>query len=339
MEAKQLLEKLIDGQDLSREQSASMMRGFMEGAYTPTQTASILVALRIKSEAVEEISACAQVMREKSTKIPITTDSLLDTCGTGGDGSGSFNISTTVALLLASGGYKVAKHGNRSMTSKSGSADLLEALGVNLSLTPEQVAACIEEAGFGFLYAPALHPAMKNVVPIRREIAIRTIFNILGPLTNPAGAKTQIIGLYSPSLVSKAIRVLKELGTRSAYVFSGFSGLDEVCIAGDTQVARLDATGNIREFVFNAAGYGFARNSLEAIKGGSPADNARITREILSGRLKGAKRDIVILNAGFAISAMEGTTLADGFDRAEALLDRGAGPDAIEKLKTVSFSF
>ena len=339
MEAKQLLEKLIDGRDLSSEQSAAMMRGFMEGSYTPAQTASLLVALRIKSETVEEIAACARVMREKSTKIPTRLDSLIDTCGTGGDGSGSFNVSTTVALLLAGGGYRIAKHGNRSMTSRSGSADLLEALGVNLSLAPKQVAACIERVGIGFLYAPALHAAMKNVVPIRREIAVRTIFNILGPLTNPAGTKTQIIGLYSPLLVSKIVRVLKELGTRSAYVFSGVSGLDEVCIAGDTQVAHLSAKGDIREFVFNPAEYGFQLSRLEEIKGGSPADNAKIARDILSGALKGPKRDIVILNAGFAIAAIEEIALAAGLEKAQTLLDRGVGIEAIERLKTVSHSF
>ena len=339
MEARQLLEKLIDRQDLDIEQSTAMMQGFMEGTYTPVQTASILVALRFKSETVEEIVACAQVMREKSTKIPIQLDSLADTCGTGGDGAGSFNISTTTALLLAAGGYKIAKHGNRSMTSLSGSADVLEALGINLSLTPEQVATCIEKVGIGFLYAPVLHPAMKNVVPIRKEIAIRTIFNILGPLTNPAGAKTQIVGLYSPQLVSKIIRVLKELGARSAYVFSGFSGLDEVCIAGDTQVAHLNSLGNIHEFVFNAADYGFPLSSLEEIRGGSPVDNAKTTKDILSGALKGPKRDIVTLNAGFAIAAIEETSLVNGFEKAQTLLDQGVGLDLIERLKSVSNSF
>ena len=201
MNTTQLLEQLIIGKDLTAEDATWMMEQLMEGKVTPAQMAALLVALRIKGETVTEISSCAQVMRKKSTKIPSNQDLLLDTCGTGGDASGSFNISTTVALLLAGGGYKVAKHGNRSMTSKSGSADLLEALGVNLNLTPEQVGSCIDQAGIGFLFAPALHAAMKNVVPVRKELAVRTIFNVLGPLTNPAGASVQVIGLFSKDLV------------------------------------------------------------------------------------------------------------------------------------------
>lgn len=338
MEAKQLLEKLIDGQNLDHQQAVAMMEGFMDGVFTPAQTASILTALRIKSETVEEITACAQVMRAKSTKIPIQMESLIDTCGTGGDGSGSFNISTTVALLLASGGYKIAKHGNRSMTSKSGSADLLEALGVNLSLTPEQVAACIEQVGIGFLFAPALHSAMKNVVPIRQEIAIRTVFNLLGPLTNPAGAKVQIIGLYASDLVPKIIRVLKKLGASSAYVFSGNSGLDEVCIAGNTRAARLCPNGTIQEFDFNPEEYGFPLAGLDEIKGGTPEENAEITQAILSGQSAGPKCDIVILNAGFAISAIEDIALESAFEKARSLISQGRGIDLIEKLSNYSNS-
>ena len=246
MESTVILEKLITGVDLDFDEAVWMMNQFMDGTLSHSQMAALLIALRIKTETVSEIAACATVMREKSTKIPVKNDHILDTCGTGGDKSGSFNISTTVALLLAGGGYKIAKHGNRSMTSKSGSADLLEALGVNLNLTPQQVAECIEQTNIGFLFAPALHSAMKNVVPVRKELAVRTVFNVLGPLTNPAGAQHQIIGLFSTELVLKIANVLKELGTKSAYVFSGLSGLDEVCIASDTQVAHLDENGIIK---------------------------------------------------------------------------------------------
>ncbi|MCP4751785.1 MAG: anthranilate phosphoribosyltransferase [Proteobacteria bacterium] len=339
MDARQLLEKLTESNDLTAEEATWMMTSFMEGELTNSQTAAILVALRIKGETVQEITACARVMREKSTKIPVDYDLLMDTCGTGGDLSGSFNISTTVALLLAGGGYRIAKHGNRSMTSKSGSADMLEALGINISLTPEQVAECIHQVGIGFLFAPSLHPSMKNVVPVRKELAIRTIFNILGPLTNPAGANIQTIGLFSPDLVSKIIHVLKELKTKSAYVFSGLSGLDEVCISGDTQAAFLDPQGVVEEFLFNPEEYGFPKASKDSIKGGIPAENAEITRKVLRGDLTDAKRDIVVLNAGFAISAADGCALKDGFSKAQQLLNEGVGMPVIEKLKAVSNSF
>ena len=222
------------------------------------------------------------------------------------------------------------------MTSKSGSADLLEALGVNINLTPEQVGQCINEAGIGFLFAPALHSAMKNVVPVRKELAVRTVFNVLGPLTNPAGAPNQIIGLFSPVLVPKIIHVLKELGARSAYVFSGNDGLDEISISGPSTVARLESSGEIKTFEFNPTDFGFKLADLSDIKGGSAEENAAITRQIFSGEEKGAKRDIVMINAGFAISALKDCELKEGFDIARQLLDEGAGTKAIEKLVSVS---
>lgn len=339
MNEKQLLEKLIDKEDLNKDEATWMMNGFMNGNMTHSQMAAILTALRIKQETVTEIAACAAVMREKSTKIPITNDNLIDTCGTGGDASGSINISTAVALLLAGGGYKIAKHGNRSMSSKSGSADLLEALGVNLDITPEQVAQCINKANIGFLFAPALHSAMRFVGPVRKELGIRTVFNVLGPLTNPAGAKKQIIGLYSKELVSKIIRVLRELGTESAYVFSGLSGLDEVCIADDTQVAQLTPDGNINGFIFNPEEYGFKKVSIEDIKGGTPEENADITKKIFNGTIKDARQDVILINAGFAISASDLCSLQDGFDKARELINMGAGIKAIENLVKVSNSF
>lgn len=336
MEIKALLEKIITGNDLTVEETTEMMNLLMEGKIPPTQMAALLVALRMKGETVDEITACAKVMREKATKIPTSQELLVDTCGTGGDSSGSINISTTVALLVAGGGYKVAKHGNRSMTSKSGSADLLEALGINLGLTPEQVGECIDKVGIGFLFAPALHSAMKNVVPVRKELAVRSIFNMLGPLTNPAGAQTQIIGVFSTGLVPKIIRVLKELGLRSAFVVAGESGLDEVCVAGNTRVARLTADGNIEEFVFNPEEYGYQKATMESIKGDTPEENAKLTRQILSGELKGPKRDVIALNAGFAIAAAEECSLKEGFAKAEELLDSGAGLKVVESLKELT---
>jgi anthranilate phosphoribosyltransferase len=333
------LEKLLDKTDLTFEETLWMMEQFMEGSVTNSQMAAILVALRMKGETVDEISACAKVMRLKSTKIPVTYDTLIDTCGTGGDSSGSFNISTTVAFLLAGAGYKIAKHGNRSMTSKCGSADLLEALGVNLNLSPKQVAYCIDETGIGFLFAPALHSSMRAVVPVRKELAVRTVFNLLGPLTNPASANIQIIGLYSHQLVSKIIHVLKDLGSVSAFTFSGMSGLDEVCIAGDTKVARLSHDGQIEEFTFNPEKYGYELAPLSSIKGGDASDNADISKDVLSGKSKGPKRDIVAINAGFAIAAAEDCELEAGIKKAEEYLNGGVGIEAIERLMKTSNSF
>lgn len=339
MKTREILEQLINNQDLSSEQATWMMNRFMEGDATPIQMAAILVALRIKQETVTEITACAKVMREKCTKIPVDYDILIDTAGTGGDSSGSINVSTTAAFLLAGGGYKVAKHGNRSMTSNSGSADLLEGLGININITPQQVADCINKIGIGFLFAPALHSSMKHVVPVRKELAIRTIFNILGPLTNPAAANIQIMGIYTPDLVSKIIRVFKELGVKSAYVFSALSGLDEVSISGQTQVAYLNSKGEISEFLFNPEEYGFLIAPLKEIKGGTPAENAEITLKILGGETKGAKTDIVVLNTGFAISAADNCSLADGFDKARSILAQGTAIQKIENLKQLSNSF
>jgi anthranilate phosphoribosyltransferase len=339
VEAKVILEQIINGKDLDEDQAIWLMNGIMDGELSHSQMAAYLVALRIKKETVVEIASFAAVMREKATKIPNNEPLLIDTCGTGGDSSGSFNISTTVALLLAGAGYKVAKHGNRSMTSKSGSADVLEALGVNLDLTPQQVGDCICQANIGFLFAPSLHGAMKNVGPVRQSLAVRTVFNLLGPLTNPAGAKVQVIGLFDKSFVPLIVRVLKKLGSRSAFVFSGLSGLDEVCISGDTIVGQLTEGGDISEFTFNPEEYGFKKAPLDSIKGGTPQQNAKITTGILKGEIKGAMRDIIVINAGFAISAADNCDLKQAFEKAGQLLDDGAGIHGLGKLVTISNSF
>lgn len=339
MDLKYIIENLIEREHLTQEEATWTMNQIMEGVFSAAQMAAILTALRMKQETVTEITAFATVMREKATSIPVHEAVMIDTCGTGGDKSGTFNISTTVALLLASGGYKVAKHGNRSMTSKSGSADLLEALGVNLNLNPEQVADCIKTVGIGFLFAPMLHSAMKNVVPVRKELGVRTLFNILGPLTNPASANVQTMGLFSPKWVSKIIKVLKELGLRTAYVYAGLDGMDEVSITDNTQVAHLNSKGEIEEFVFDPEAYGFSKVSISTLKGGDPKENAEITRGILSGTLKGPKRDIVQVNAGFGISALEECSLEAGFKKAGELLDSGAGIALIDQLVKKTHSF
>lgn len=339
MDAKLILEKLLDKTELSFDEASWMMQQFMDGELSDVQMTAILIALRMKGETSTEIAACASVMREKSTKIPYEHECLIDTCGTGGDRSGSFNISTTVALLLAGAGYKVAKHGNRSMTSKSGSADLLEALGINLSLTPDQVAECLDKVNIGFLFAPMLHSAMKNVMPVRKDLAVRTVFNLLGPLTNPAGAQYQTIGLFSNDLVVTIAEVLKKLGSKSAYVFSGLSGLDEVCIEGSTKIGQLTPSGKINEYVFDPEEYQISKASLRDVQGGSPQDNAEITKDILSGKESGPKKDIVVLNAGFAISVADDCPLEESFVKANQLLNDGLGIKAIEDLSKLTKSF
>lgn len=339
MNEKSILEKLIEREDLSVAEATWLMNGLMDGDFSNSTTAAVLTALRMKGESIEEITAFAQVMREKATRIPVICDRLIDTCGTGGDNSGSFNISTTVALLLAGGGYKLAKHGNRSMTSKSGSADVLEALGVKIDLSPSRVAECIDEVGIGFLFAPLLHRSMKNVVPVRKELAIRTIFNILGPLTNPANARIQTVGLFSVDFVPKIAAVLRALGLESAYVFSGQSGLDEVCIAGPTKVSQLQRSGEITEFWFDPEEYGIPKSCLDQISGGDAKENARIALEILGNEMTGARRDIVCVNAGFAISAADSCSLKEGMAIADTLLSEKAGIPVVEKLRDFSRRF
>ncbi|MDX2470079.1 MAG: anthranilate phosphoribosyltransferase [SAR324 cluster bacterium] len=336
---KNLTEKLIQNKDLTSDEATELMTKIMDGELSPAVIAAVLVALRMKGETTEEITAFAKVMRSKATPIPVKGDTIVDTCGTGGDASHSFNISTTVALLLSGGGYKVAKHGNRSMTSKSGSADVLESLGVNLNLTPDQVAACVDQTGIGFLFAPALHSAMKNVMPVRKELGVRTIFNILGPLTNPAGANVQILGLFDASLVGTLAHVLRDLGLARGFVVSGKSGFDEVAIHENSLIAHIRGDGKIEEFEFDPEIFGYEKVALEELRGGEASDNATITKDILSGNLKGPKRDVIALNAGFAIAALDEIDLKAAFHKAEDLLTSGAGLKALESLVEVSNSF
>ncbi|HLG23470.1 MAG TPA: anthranilate phosphoribosyltransferase [Candidatus Nanoarchaeia archaeon] len=290
--------KLADKKDLIGSEAAKSMEDIMEGKATNAQVAAFLIGLKLKGENTEEITACAKVMRDKSIKIEPDAKFLVDTCGTGGDNSGTFNISTAAAFVAAGAGADVAKHGNRSISSKCGSADVLSALGVNINLEPKKVEECIEKVGIGFLFAPRFHPAMKFAMEARKEIGIRTIFNILGPLTNPAGAKCQLIGVFDSELMHVMADVLKNLGSRHAIIVNG-SGLDEITLTGETKVIELKS-GVIESYSIKPEALGFETCSIADLKGGTPEENAKIIIDILSG-LKGPKRDVVVLNSAAAL--------------------------------------
>ncbi len=333
---RKVVERLIAGEDMSNHEANTVMVEIMEGRCTDVQIASFLTALRIKGETAEEITAFANVMREKSVKINPAVGDVLDTCGTGGDGSGTFNISTASAFVAAAAGVKVAKHGNRSVSSKSGSADVLEALNVNIDLTPKQVEECIEKTGIGFLFAPKLHPAMKHAVTARREMGIRTVFNLLGPLTNPAGARYQVMGVYSSELVEKIGQVLKNIGIVKGYVVNSSDGLDEVSLSAPTRIAEI-TPGGVRLYDFKPEDVGMTQCSLKDVAGGNSADNAEIILSILSGAT-GPKRDIVCLNAGFAIAAYKGVSIEEGVQAASEAIDSGRAMQVLNSLKELSNS-
>jgi len=324
--------KLAKRQDLTQAEAESAMDEIMTGAATPAQVGGYLMALRMKTETVEEIAGSALSMRRAANHPPVHRDNLIDTCGTGGDGANTFNISTTVAFVVAGAGLPVAKHGNRSVSSKSGSADVLAALGVNLSLTPEQVGECIEQIGIGFLFAPAFHPAMKHAIGPRRELAVRTLFNLLGPLTNPAGAKRQLLGVYAPELTELIALVLCELGGEAAFVVHGHGGLDELTTSGPNRVSEL-RDGQVRTYELDPASLGFSRSDPADIAGGLPAHNAEITRGVLAGTIEGAPRDVVLLNAAAGLVAGGVTSdLAEGLRLARESLTSGAALDKLHAL-------
>lgn len=306
MEFKEVLNRLVEGENLTEEESSNLFSRIMEGELTDVQIAGILVALRAKGETVDEIAGATKVMREKSRKVPLPKDlreRLVDTCGTGGDLKGTFNISTTVALVVASCGVPVAKHGNRSVSSRCGSADILESFGVKIDLEPEKVARCIEELGFGFMFAPKFHPAMASVARPRRELGIRTIFNLLGPMTNPAGALRQLMGVYSENLTEKLAEVLLKLGTKRAFIVHGKDGTDEITITDLTKVTEIKE-GEIKSYIISPEDFGLRRTPFSEIKGGETLEeNREIVRRILTGEEKGAKRDVVALNSAFALLA------------------------------------
>jgi len=331
--------KLIVGHDLTAEEAEGVMNEIMDGTATPAQMAAFLTALRVKGETVEEITGCARVMRAKALSVQPRRADLVDTAGTGGDGAGTFNISTTAAFVIAGAGLGVAKHGNRAVSGQSGSADVLEALGVNLDLTPDQVARCIDEIGIGFLFAPKLHPAMKNVAAVRRELGIRTIFNILGPLTNPARTPAQIVGVYDPRLTTTLAHVLQALGGRAAFVFHSTDGIDELTTTGVNYVARFE-NGRVYEEELDARTFGLQRAAREDLRGGTPEENARIVRDILMGAERGPKRDVVALNAAAALVAgARARDLREGLEHASAAIDSGNALRALEGLIALSQSF
>ncbi len=333
------IEKLIQGRNLTSTESGGAMNEIMEGTATPAQMAAFLTALRVKGETVEEITGCARAMREKAIAVRPTRTDLVDTAGTGGDGAGTFNISTTAAFVIAGAGLGVAKHGNRAVSGQCGSADMLEALGVNLDLTPAQVARCIDEVGIGFLFALKLHPAMKNVGPVRKELGIRTIFNILGPLTNPARTPAQIVGVYDARLTLTLANVLHALGARAAFVFHSADGLDELTTTGVNHAAYF-FNGTIYEEDLDACRYGLPRAERHELLGGRPEQNAAIARSILSGKERGPKRDVVALNAAAALVAGgKVNDLAGGLQLAAEAIDSGRAMRTLEGLIALSNSF
>ncbi|MEK7795216.1 MAG: anthranilate phosphoribosyltransferase [Candidatus Hydrogenedentota bacterium] len=303
MDLQEALRRVVDGHDLSRAESAGVMKLIMSGDASPALVSGLLVALRMKGETTEEITGFAETMRSMATRVPANRRPLVDTCGTGGDGAGTFNISTTAAFVVAGAGVAVAKHGNRAASSQCGSADVLEALGVKLDLTPEAVGRCIDAIGIGFLYARALHGAMKHVAPVRADLKIRTIFNMLGPLTNPANADGQVVGVFDRDRAETLARVLANLGVRRAFVVAGMDGLDEITVTGPTYVAEANA-GHVKVYELLPEDAGIPRTPDADLSGGNAVDNAAITRDVLLG-VPGPRRDIVVLNAAAALLAGE----------------------------------
>jgi anthranilate phosphoribosyltransferase len=329
------LERLLDRRDLTREEARAVMEEVMRGEATPAQIGGFLVALRLKGETADEIAGCAEVMRAHVLSVRPTRDDLVDTAGTGGDGARTFNISTAAALVAAAAGAGVAKHGNRAVSSSSGSADVLEALGFNLELEASRIERSIDELGFGFLFAPAHHPAMRHAAPVRKELATRTVFNVLGPLTNPAGARAQVVGVYSPDLVPTVAEVLARLGARRAFVVHGAGGIDELSPAGPNLVCEV-SEGRVRRREIDPSDFGVPRCEPSELTGGLPADNAATIREIFAGA-RGPKREAVLLNAGGAIAAGgHARDLSDGYALAAEVIESGAAGERLEVL--IAFS-
>ena len=339
MEIQQAIQQVIERHDLNNEDMIAVMRTIMTGGATQAQIGGFLIGLRMKGESIPEIAAAASVMRELATKVDAGNDEhLVDTCGTGGDASGTFNISTASAFVTAAAGASVAKHGNRSISSKSGSADVLEAAGVNLNLTPEQVAQCIKEVGVGFMFAPAHHGAMKHAIGPRKEMAVRTIFNVLGPLTNPAEAPNQVLGVFNDELLGPLANVLQKLGSRHVMVVHARDGLDEISIGDKTEVAELK-NGQVRRFSIQPEDFGIKRTTIDAIKATDAADSLNIIRSLLDNE-EGPARDIVQLNAGAAIyTAGLADTLAEGMQKADAAIASGEARNRLDRLAILTQSF
>jgi anthranilate phosphoribosyltransferase len=325
------IKRLVDGQNLERDEMARVFGDLMDGKASDVQKSAFLIALRMKGETPDEITGAAIAMRERVTPLQVDRDSLVDTCGTGGDGRGTFNISTVAAIVAAGAGANVAKHGNRAVSSSCGSADLLLALGVHIDLDAPRMSQVLQRVGISFLFAPKLHPAMGAVVGVRRELGVRTIFNVLGPLTNPAFAKRQVLGVYADHLVDVVARVLLALGAEHALVVHSRDGLDEISVSAPTRVCEV-RDGAIHEYELTPADLGIDVHPIEALAGGDAAENARITRSILDGE-EGARRDVVAANAGAALYVSgAATTLRDGVAMARAAIANGAARAKLEEL-------
>jgi anthranilate phosphoribosyltransferase len=345
---KEAIGKVVLRQDLAETEMIEVMNQIMGGEATPAQVGAFLTALRMKGETIEEIAGAARVMRDHATpirvgkaldidreEINLDRETILDTCGTGGSGTKSFNISTTVAFVVSACGVKVAKHGNRSISSACGSADVLEALGVNLNVTPQHVESCINEVGVGFLFAPALHGAMKHAIGPRREIGIRSIFNILGPLTNPAGADRQVLGVYDEKLVEMLAKVLAKLGCRRGFVVHGQDGMDEITLTGPTRIAEINA-GQVSLSTIEPEDFGLRRCLLSDLQGGDAEENAAIVRDVLGGN-EGPKRDIVLLNSAYALVASGIVeSVESGLQKARNTIDAGLAKAKLEGLVTLT---
>ena len=332
------LADLLEGRNLSRAGAREVMDEIMRGEATPAQIGGFLVALRVKGETAAEIAGCAEAMREHVLPVRPERDDLVDTAGTGGDGAHTINISTAAAIVAAAAGAAVAKHGNRAVSSASGSADVLEALGFSLEQPSERIAQSIDELGFGFMFAPSHHPAMRHAAPVRRELAARTVFNVLGPLTNPAGARAQVIGVYAPGLVRTLAEVLAQLGARRAFVVHGAHGIDELSPAGPNLVCEV-VGGEMRERELDPLDLGVPRCDPNALRGGTPAENARTIRSILSGAegSGGGGKDAILLNAAGAIAAAgHAEDLREGLELAREAVDSGAAATRLEELARFS---
>ena len=338
---KDVLSQLLERRDLTQEVMLDVMHQVMGGGLSHAQIAAFLIALRAKGETVDEIAAAAMVMRELSTKVNIQDAAhLIDTCGTGGDGIQTFNVSTVCAFVAAAAGAKVAKHGGRSVSSTCGSADVLEALGVNVNQTPEQVAASVNEIGIGFMFAPNHHSAMKHAAPVRRELGIRTLFNLLGPMTNPATARRQVMGVFDKSLTGKLAQVLQKLGSEHVLVVHGADGMDEISFTGDTYVAELK-NGQVSEYVLNPAQYGLSTHELKDIQIRDAQESKAMILDVLNGKhdteKSAAARDIVLMNAGAAIYVSgQAASLQAGIHKAAEVIDSGAALEKLNQLITLS---
>lgn len=332
------IQAVVDGRSLPSEAAAKVMEAVLTGDVTPAQFGAFVTALRVKGETAEEVAGLAASMRRHATRVDLGGLDAVDNCGTGGDGEGWFNISTTSAFIAAGAGAKVAKHGNRSASSRCGGADVLEALGARLDVSPQVVARCVHEAGVGFMFAQAYHPGMKYAGPLRREIGIRTVFNIIGPLTNPANVRRQLLGVADPTLTPLMATSLQQMGTERALVVTGYGGADEITLDGPTQVTELQ-NGALKSYTINAEDFGLTTVDRTALLGGTPSDNAAITRGILDGSDRGARRLVAIANAaGTLVAAGKATSWRDGTERAVTAIDNGSALTSLEHMIRVSNS-